>query len=360
MIVKFTRGLVGLCLGFLFLSPLGAPGDPERVAPLAPRALVIGHRGASGYRPDHTLESYRLAVEQGADVVEPDLCITKDGVLIARHENDISDTTDISKHSEFASRKTTKTIDGKAITGWFCEDFSLAELKTLRCRGRSRESKRYDDLYPMVTFQEMIDFVRKLEKEKGRSIAIYPETKHPSYFRRIGLPLEDRMLDILVKNGYQGKSAACLIQSFEVANLKALRPRTKICLMQLIDAQGAPQDFVESGDKRTFADMITPGGLAEIAKYADGVAVNKKLMIPLTADSHLGQPTSLIKDAHKAGLLVHGWTYRAENQFLPVEFRRGDDPQGLGDLAGETRRFFDAGIDGVFCNHPDQGVAGRR
>jgi glycerophosphoryl diester phosphodiesterase len=212
----------------------------------------------------------------------------------------------------------------------------------------------------MVTFQEPIDMVHQAEKERHRAIYIYPETKHPSFFRKIGLPLEDRMLEVLERNGYKGKEAHCFIQSFEVANLKALRPRTQLRLMQLIDEVGAPQDFVESGDKRTFADLITPQGLAEIAKYADGVAVSKKLLIPLTADGHLGQPTPLIAEAHRLGLLVHGWTYRAENQYLPVEFRKGDDPEGLGDLAGETQRFFEAGIDGMFSNHPDLAVKGRQ
>ena len=353
------RHSLGLLLGLALLAPLAQSAPAKELAPLAERRVVIGHRGASGYRPEHTVASYTLAVEQGADIVEPDLVITKDGVLIARHENDITETTDIGDRPEFARRRTTKTIDGKSITGWFCEDFTLAELKTLRCRGRSRQSKVYDGQFQIVTFQEMIDLVHQLEKKTGRTIGIYPETKHPSYFRSIGMPLEDKMLEVLSKNGYSGKNAACFIQSFEVANLKKLREKTKIRLMQLVDDEGAPQDFVESHDPRTFADMVTPKGLAEIATYADGVAVSKKMVFPRDSQDKLGAPTTLIADAHKAGLVVHGWTFRAENQYLPKECRRGDDPSGLGDLTGEVRRFFEAGMDAVFSNHPDQAVSAK-
>jgi len=332
-------------------------GKPERRLP-----LVIGHRGASGYRPEHTLASYRLAIEMGADYIEPDLVSTKDHVLVTRHENNIADTTDVAAHPEFASRRTTKTIDGNPMTGWFTEDFTLAELRTLRAKERLPDLRpantAFDGLYQVPTFQEVID----LAKQAG--VGIYPETKHPTYFDSIGLSLEEPLLATLRANGLTGPRAKVFIQSFETANLRELRARTRLPLVQLIDATGRPYDFVVSGDPRTYADLVTPAGLAEIATYADGIGPNKDLIVPRDSAGNLLEPTSLVRDAHREGLVVHPWTFRRENNFLPLDFRQGNpaSPEFLrapGDLPAELRLFFRLGVDGVFSDNADVAVATR-
>ena len=324
--------------------------------------IVIGHRGASGYRPEHTLASYRLAIEMGADYIEPDLVSTKDHVLVARHENEISGTTDVADHPEFADRKTTKTIDGLSITGWFTEDFTLAELKTLRAKERLPDIRpantAFDGLYQVPTFQEVIDLAKRAR------VGIYPETKHPTYFRSIGLPLEEPLVQALNTNGYRGRNAPVFIQSFEVGNLQRLNRMTNVPLVQLIDATGKPYDFVVSGDPRTYADLATPAGLAEIATYADGVGPNKNLIVPRDAQNRLTSPTTLVRDAHQAGLLVHPWTFRRENTFLPEDFRQGNPAspvylQATGDFPAELRLFYKLGVDGLFSDNPDVAVAVR-
>ncbi|MDB5973066.1 MAG: glycerophosphodiester phosphodiesterase [Hydrocarboniphaga sp.] len=320
-----------------------------------PAVLVIGHRGAPAYRPEHTIASYTLAIEYGADVIEPDLVATQDGELVARHENEISGTTDVAGHPEFASRKATKTIDGVALSGWFTEDFTLAELRTLRAKERipdiRPDNTRYNGLYLIPTFQEVIDLAKAKTLETGRTITIYPETKHPSYFQSIGLPLEQRLLDKLAANGYSGPDAAVFIQSFEVANLKALRAKTDLPLIQLLSAPPArPYDFVAAGDARGYAELITPAGLAEVASYADGIGPDKNMVIPRDADARLLAPTSLVADAHAAGLLVHPYTFRPENNFLPADFRSSTDKTARGDAYGEITRFLQAGIDGLFSD----------
>ncbi|MFN8610343.1 MAG: glycerophosphodiester phosphodiesterase [Vulcanimicrobiota bacterium] len=323
------------------------------------KPIVIAHRGASGYLPEHTLEGYELAVRQGADYVEPDLVPTRDGHLVARHENDISETTNVSQHPEFASRKTTKSVDGHQITGWFTEDFTLAELKTLRARGRNRASHAYDGRFSIVTFEEILRAVRNWEKVYGRTIGVYPETKHPSYFRRIGHPVEEPMLAILKRYGYQGSNAPVCIQSFEVGNLKRLHQITELPLVQLVDEAGAPQDWIEAGRKETYADMVGPAGLAEMASYATAVSPYKLMLIRRNPDGSLGQNTGLIEAAHQAGLKVHSWTFRAENNYLPPAWRSGSDPEANGDLKAEVRAYFEAGLDAVFSNMPDQAAAAR-
>jgi len=324
--------------------------------------LVIGHRGASGYRPEHTLASYQLAIDMGADYIEPDLVSTSDHVLVARHENNIAETTDVADHPEFAGRKATKTIDGVALTGWFTEDFTLAELRTLRARERLPDLRptntAFDGLYQVPTFQEVID----LAKRAG--VGIYPETKHPTYFDSIGLSLEEPLVATLHANGYRGRNAPVFIQSFEVANLKELNRRTRVPLVQLLDATGRPYDFVVAGDPRTYADLATPDGLAEIATYADGIGPNKNLIVPRDADGRLLDPTGLVRDAHRAGLQVHPWTFRKENNFLPADFQQGNpaSPQFLGatgDAPAEFRLFYRLGVDGLFSDHPDTAVAAR-
>lgn len=328
--------------------------------------IVIGHRGASGYVPEHTLSSYFIAIQQGVDYIEPDLVSTKDGVLVARHENEIGGTTDVAEHAEFASRKTTKTIDGKSIEGWFTEDFTLAELKTLRARERLPELRpgntRFDGQFEIPTFDEILSLVRSVERMRGPSetrIGVYPETKHPSYFRSIDLPLEGTLLRTLKRWGYRGKDAPIFIQSFEVSNLQALRKKTKINLVQLMEGSGAPYDFVARGDQRTYADLITAKGLQQTAEYADAIGVDKSMVIPRDSNNVLLAPTSLVSDAHAADLKVHVWTLRAENYFLPKDFQSGSEPGKQGKLSAEIARFLATGVDGFFTDHPDIGVRTR-
>ncbi|WP_374943538.1 glycerophosphodiester phosphodiesterase [Sphingomonas sp.] len=310
------------------------------------RPIVIAHRGASGERPEHTLAAYELAIERGADFIEPDLVPTKDDVLVARHENEIGGTTDVAKHPEFAARRTTKTIDGTSITGWFVEDFTLAEMKTLRAQERIPELRpgnaTYDGRFAVPTLAEIIALAKRRSKETGRTIGIYPETKHPTYFASVGHPTDARLVAQLKAAGWDSPSAPVFIQSFEVDNLKRIHAMTGIRLIQLMD-DGAPAD----GAVPSYAAMGTPAGLAAVARYAWGIGPNKAAV----------DGTTLVADAHAAGLRVHPWTYRAENRFLPPRFASGTDPAAHGDLAGEITAALALGIDGFFTDYPGIGVA---
>ncbi|MGV0106102.1 hypothetical protein NSTCB13_04891 [Nostoc sp. DSM 114160] len=311
--------------------------------------IIIAHRGASGYRPEHTLAAYELAIALGADYIEPDLVSTKDGILIARHENEISETTDVAIHTEFAHLQTTKIIDGESKTGWFTEDFTLKELKTLRAKERipqlRSQNTTYDGLFEIPTLQEIIDLVKVKSAEINRTIGIYPETKHPTYFQSIGLALEAPLLATLTANGYQGANAPIFIQSFEVGNLQDLSTKTDLPLVQLLNESGKPHDFVVSGCARTYADLVTASSLEEIAKYAQGIGIHKNLLVPRDNNGKLQSPTSLVIDAHAAGLLVHVWTFRNEDCFLPLDFQ--------GNPQAEYELFFSLGVDGVFSDYPD-------
>ncbi|KMS53923.1 glycerophosphodiester phosphodiesterase [Sphingobium cupriresistens] len=337
------RGLARIGLYLLMsLIPLSA---------VQAEPILIAHRGASGERPEHTLAAYERAIDQGADFIEPDLVLTKDGVLVARHENEIGGTTDVADHPEFADRKTSKTIDGVAMTGWFTEDFTLAELRTLRARERLPDvrpaNRRFDDLYPIATFEEILKLVRAKEAEAGRRIGLYPETKHPSYFASLGLPHQAALLDLLGRYGYQSEADPVFIQSFEVGNLKALRAASRLRLIQLVDAEGGPTDLPGT----TYADMLTVQGLTDIATYADGLGPSAALIIAPEG------PTALVGRAHDAGLQVHVWTLRMENIFLPAQYQRADDPQGRGDFASWVRAIAATGVDGVFSDFPGQAKA---
>jgi glycerophosphoryl diester phosphodiesterase len=346
-------------------APATAGAGPSRGGhPRPPRPLVIGHRGASGYRPEHTLASYELAARMGADYIEPDLVITKDGVLVARHEPEIGSTTDVASRPEFAARRVTKQLDGIAVTGWWTEDFTLAELKTLRAVERvpavRQESSMYDGRFEVPTLAEVLELRARLSRELGREIGVYPETKHPTYFQNLGLALERPLLATLRRYGLNGRHAPVFVQSFETTNLQQLRRlglRTSV--VQLFGAAGAPYDLVVAGDPRTYADLATPAGLAGIARYADGIGPEKGQVIPRNADGTLGSPTSLVRDAHRAGLVVHPYTFRAENSFLPTELRRGTDPNDFGRAIDEQVTFLRAGIDGLFTDQPDVGVVAR-
>ncbi|SCL40577.1 glycerophosphoryl diester phosphodiesterase [Micromonospora pallida] len=327
------------------------------------RPVVVAHRGASGYRPEHTLEAYRLAIRMGADYIEPDLVPTKDGVLVARHENEISGTTDVSGHPEFAARKTTKTIEGVAVTGWFTEDFTLAELKTLRAKERLPQVRvsntAYDGQFEVPTLQEVIDLAREEGKKRGRVIGVAPETKHPTYFASIGLPLEEPLVEVLQANKLTKPSSPVVIQSFETANLRELDKVIDVKLAQLLDASGRPYDFRVAGDPRTYADLAKPAGLRWIAGYADIVSAQKNLIVPRDATGKLLAPTTIVQDGHREKLEVYAWTFRAENQFLAVDHRIGTDPNARGDIIAEYELFFQLGLDGIFSDHPDTAVAAR-
>ena len=306
---------------------------------------MIAHRGASGYRPEHTLAAYELAIRQCADAIEPDVVSTKDGVLVARHENEISGTTDVPSRPEFADRRTTKTIDGVSVTGWFTEDFTLADLRTLRAVERLPQIRpantAFDGLYPIPTVAEVFDLARHSRTGTGKPVGVAPETKHPTYFAGIGLPLEERLLAQLERSGLDRSRA--LIQSFEADNLGRLRPMTDVRLLQLVDDSSA--------------HLVTASGLREVAAYADAVGVVKDLVIPRDAAGNLREPTDVVADAHNAGLEVVGWTFRRENSFLPADYRIGTDPADIGNLAGEIGRFLDAGMDAFFTDNPDIGGA---
>jgi glycerophosphoryl diester phosphodiesterase len=333
------------------------------VAPVsAAHPIVIGHRGASGYAPEHTLASYFIAIEQGADYIEPDLVMTRDGVLVARHENEIGGTTDVATHARFADRRTSKVIDGVSITGWFTEDFTLQELKSLRARERIPELRpantRLDGTLEIPTLEEILALAREVQERRRlraralglpapAPIGVYPETKHPSYFAGLGLSMEEPLVAALERYGYRGPRGGAFLQSFETGNLRMLHRLTKLPLVQLIEAAGAPYDCIARGEARTYADLLSPRGLEEIAGYASCIGPAKSLVIPRDGDGRLMTPTPLVRDAHAAGLSVHPWTFRAESAFLPA---------GM-DLQGELRAFLTAGIDGFFTDQPD---AGRR
>ena len=296
----------------------------------ATRPLIIAHRGASGHRPEHTLEGYRLASEMGADYIEPDLVSTKDGVLIARHENEIGTTTDAAER--FPDRRRTKTIDGQQVTGWFSEDFTLAEIKTLRARERlSFRSHEHDGQFGVPTFDEVIELAQRLGRERGRPLGIYPETKHPTYFRSIGLPLEERLVDALKQHKWNDRSAPVFVQSFEEDSLRRLRPTTSVRLIQLVDEKGSA--------------LVDNPGLKKIVTYADGIGPNKALIVPAAPDGTLKSPTDLVARAHALKLLVHVWTLRIDKQFLPAGYN--------GRAEAEFEQFRRLGVDGVFTDFPD-------
>jgi glycerophosphoryl diester phosphodiesterase len=347
----------------------------------------VGHRGASGYRPDHTLEGYTLAIAQGADFIEPDLVATKDGELIARHEPNITGTTDVSTRAEFASRQTTKVVDGVSETGWFASDFTLAEIKTLYAvQPLAERDPQYNGMYRIPTLKEVLDLAKNESARLGRTVGVYPETKHPTFHVGLNLKLEDRLLAILSSYGYTQKNSPVIVQSFEVSNLKYLRTKTAVRLVQLVDADDVslngtvtlaapydkPYDFAVAGNAATFITMLTPAGLKEIKTYADGIGPWKVYILSSKGtdangdgraddvngdgavderDRTLLPATSLVADAHAAGLTVHPYTFRSEPRRLASDYK--------GDAKAEYTKFFQLGVDGVFADFPDTAVAAR-
>lgn len=382
--------------GMLTLGGCGGDDSSPAITP-TPQAfrtlggmqpIVVAHRGASGYLPEETLEAYQMAIDMGADVIEPDLVSTKDGVLIARHDPNLAYSTDVASHPEFADRKKTTTVDGEVQTGWFASDFTLAEIKTLG--GISTDAERpqqYNGLYKIATFKEIIDLAKAQSAKLGRTIAVYPETKNPSYHRDLGLPLEGTLISMINAAGWNSKTAPIYVQSFEPGSLKYMKENglnTK--LIQLIDADDVdlktgqltyaapydkPYDWAKAGDPRGFKDMVTPAGLAEIATYADGIGPWKPYIVPVKgtldangavkdmngdgkinyADATTQTPTTLIADAHKAGLMVHAYTFRNEKRRLAFDYK--------GDPQAEYLQYYRLGIDGLFSDFTDTAVAAR-
>lgn len=338
--------------------PSQANNGPVQIMPTltGEPPIVIAHRGASGNVIEHTLEAYQRGIDMGADFIEPDLVLTKDGVLVARHENEISETTNVADKPEFADRKTTKSIDGTDYAGWFTEDFTLAELKTLRAKERLPdirvENTSRDGQFEIPTFEEVLLLLKKHEEKTGERVGVYAETKHPSYFASIGLPHAKPMLELLKKYGFSDADDPVFIQSFEVANLRELNTKTNIRLVQLVAERGGPSDMPDV----SYANMLTATGLTEIAQYADGIGPSKNLVIPRSIMGYLRSPTGLVAAAHKAGLLVHPWTFRAENVFLPKEFEADGSASAIGDMKGEIGVFLATGIDGLFSDNPLEAV----
>lgn len=306
--------------------------------------LVVGHRGACGYRPEHTISSYELAIKMGADYIEPDLVMTKDGVLMARHENEISGTTNVAE--VFPDRKTTKKVDGKEITGWFIEDFTLKEVKTLKAKERLEfRNHSYDGKFDVPTFKEILSFVKK----QKRKVGVYVETKHPTYFQSIGLPLEAALVKELTAQGFNKKNSLVFIQSFELANLKQIKKLTSLPLIYLLDDPDiTPFDHVTNGDKRTYQDMVKPESLKELSATVYGIGPYKRYIVPANDKGELLPPTTLIEDAHALGLKVHPYTFRSESQYLLKDYQ--------GDPQKEYLQFFELGVDGLFSDFADQAV----
>ncbi|KPC93471.1 glycerophosphodiester phosphodiesterase [Streptomyces albus] len=323
-----------------------------------PTPCVIAHRGTSGYRPEHTMGSYQLALDMGADIIEQDLVPTKDGHLVCRHENDITATTDVADHPEFASRKTTKTVDGVKLTGWFTEDFTLKELKTLRAKERIPKQRQHNTLYDgrwdVPTFEEVLRWAEQEGRRRGRRVWLHIETKHPTYFRKLGLGLEKPLARLLRRYGRHKAHSPNFVQSFEPSSIRRLSGLVDCPGVVLLSGPTSrPWDFVEAGDPRTVADLVEPEGLKWIAGFAQGIGPTLDLVIPRTSSGTLGEPTTLVRDAHARRLVVHPYTMRNENTFLPADFRRGQDPNAYGDAFGAFKRYFETGIDGLFSDNCD-------
>ncbi|GAA1894119.1 glycerophosphodiester phosphodiesterase [Lapillicoccus jejuensis] len=362
---RLLRAALTLAVGAGLTLPLltsttvhAAPAGAATVTPAA-RAplgspLVIGHRGASGYRPEHTLASYELAARMGADLIEPDVVSTKDGVLVVRHEPEISGTTDVADHPEFATRRTTKQLDGVATTGWFTEDFTLAELRTLRAKERLPQYRQhntlYDGLFPIPTLDEVFALRARLEQELHRTIGIIPETKHPTYFRALGLPLEPGLVTLVRKYGLDRPTAPIVVQSFELNNLQLLRSLYRFRAKEVLLTSTTGKGF---GDTKTYAQLLSPRGMATLAQTVQSIGPDKNQVIARTADGSLGQDTGLVARAHRFGLTVTPYTFRAENVFLPTDLQVGTVPSDYGRAIDEDVAFLRVGVDGLFCDQPD-------
>ncbi len=365
---RLLPAAAALCAAVL-VPALPATAATPRETPLANDApgkaevpLVFGHRGASGYRPEHTLASYALAARMGADVIEPDLVPTRDDQLVVRHEPEISGTTDVAEHPEFASRRRTQVIDGVSYTGWFTQDFTLKELKTLRAKERlpalRQHNTIYDGRYEIPTFQEVLDLRARLSRELHRTIGVAPETKHPTYFKAQGHDTTPLLVRALRRNGLATRRSPVFIQSFEVGNLEVLNRQVGDQLVQLLSASGSPGD-TPAGGTPTYAQLSSKAGLRGIARYADWASPDYQQLLPRDAANASLPASSFVADAHAAGLKVVPYTVRAENDFLPTDLRRGTDPAAFGDVLELFRRLFAQHIDAIFSDQPDIAVEAR-
>ena len=384
-LIPWLAGL-GAALGLMAsaIAPAHAHGGGQGASVRVP--IVIGHRGASGYLPEHTLESYALAIELGADFIEPDLVATKDGHLIARHEPNMIATTNVKDLPQFASRKRKRFVDGVEEEGFFASDFTLAEIRQIRAiQAAGERDPGFNGRFQIPTFDEIIELAKRKSAEEGRTIGVYPETKHPTYHQQLGLALEDRLLHVLQRHGWNHRSAPVFIQSFEQANLKYLRSRTSVRLVQLIDADDVapdgtitfaapfdrPYDWAVAGRAGTFGDFVTPAGLAEVRTYADGIGPWKPYLISSAcitiaagrcadingdglvneADRKLLPPSRVVANAHALGLVVHPFTFRNEQRRLASDYK--------GNPINEYLAFYELGVDGLFTDFADTAVAAR-
>lgn len=360
---------MALSLMILNLTACNENNDSIYAAPPTvntPEILIIGHRGASALRPEHTLAAYQKAIDDGADFIEPDLVATKDGYLVARHENEIGETTNVSELPQFADRKTTKVIDGVPLTGWFTEDFHLNELNQLKARERIPQIRpnnvQYNDLYNIPTLEQIIELADQHYQKTGKIIGLYIETKHPTYFQQQNLALENSLLMSLAKHKYTREIAPVYLQSFEISNLKAMREQLdqlnsikQIKIIQLYGGKSTqPADAAMQKLTINYGDMATVAGLKEVAKYADGVGPSKTYILPNTQAATV---TSFVKDAHAVGLKVHPYTLRPENEFLPDYLDCGVNPAERCETGAikEYELFFEAGVDGIFTDDPGLG-----
>lgn len=331
------------------------------------RLQILAHRGASGYRPEHTLEGYELAVAMGADYIEPDLVCTRDGVLVDRHEPEISQTTDVAGRPEFAARRTTKTIDGQEYSGWFTEDFTLAELRQLRAIERipdlRPQNTAYNGRFRIPTFDEILHLQARLSRRYRRRIGVIPELKHPTYYRQLGLAQEPRLCRLLSAFGQNHRRALVWVQCFEPTVLIRLRQRygCAVRLMLLTDLDGTPVDLLQRPNALSYPELHDAAALRRLAGWIDGIGPNKLAVLERDAQGRLAeQPTSLVAHAHAAGLAVGPWTFRAENEFLPSDCQRPGGPHAIGRAHLEILAYLAAGIDALFTDHPDVAVEARR
>jgi glycerophosphoryl diester phosphodiesterase len=337
----------------------------ERAPSLVLTPAVVAHRGASGHRPEHTLDAYRTAIRMGVDDIELDLVATRDGVLVARHDLELSTTTDVARRAEFAHLRRTLTVDGVAQRGWFVQDFTLPELKTLATRERMPGTRpgntAYDGAEGVPTLTEVLAMVGAESARRGRPVGVLLELKHATHHDAIGLPLDVPLMRELTRQGLDHPWARVSLLSFETTVLRRLASRTRLPIIQLIEAVNRhPADLVASGDPRTYGDLLTPEGLAWIDEYADGIGPHTSLVLPRDVGGAIDAPSCLVRDAHRRGLTVHVWTVRGENRFLPTHLRHGEAPDALGDMGAEVRALLAAGVDGVITDHPEMALAAMR
>ncbi|WP_210440062.1 glycerophosphodiester phosphodiesterase family protein [Nocardioides xinjiangensis] len=340
-------------------------GRTARTSSLVLTPAVVAHRGASGHRPEHTLEAYRTAIRMGVDDIELDLVSTRDGVLVARHDLELSTTTDVADRPDLAHLRRTLTVDGVAQRGWFVQDLTLAELKTLATRERMPGTRPGNTLYDgaegVPTLTEVLAMVGAESARRGRAVGVLLELKHALHHDRIGLPLDVPLMRDLARHGLDHPWARVTLMSFETTILRRLAARTRLPVVQLLEsAHRHPADLLAAGDTRTYGDLLTPDGLAWVDEYADGIGPHKSLVLPRDGAGAIGAPSALVGDAHRRGLTVHVWTVRGENRFLPTNLRRGDAPDALGDMLAEVGALLAAGVDGVITDHPEAALAALR